>query len=405
MPFSKFLFLSLVFFLWSLTMSAQTNGIDQLEVKITKQNDVQNYEASIQLISDFINHQDHTAYEKCYAYIFKSYTYKRLFNYEECLHNLDLALEEGLKSDKKEEVENYIKAEKAFVYFDTHEYKKASELMQDLYASNYKYLDSDSKAWIIMQEGYLLFINKRYVEAENRLNISLALVLKNCPRNAPNIYGKKIELYNAMKMYAKRDEAFRLGLQYAKKYKIVKYEMYLYEVLTKQHQMNADFKNAFTSQQKLDSLAFFYNSINNNGKIQILEKQIDNKKKRLELRYEQTKHYFLISIAIVLLLLLLISIRLYLKNKQKRILVESENSRIHNDIERLTKAIDEKGNKRLDLSLYILTNRQKEIIGLVKDGKSNKEIASLLFISENTIKYHLKIIYEILDIEHRFEIK
>jgi hypothetical protein len=29
----------------------------------------------------------------------------------------------------------------------------------------------------------------------------------------------------------------------------------------------------------------------------------------------------------------------------------------------------------------------------------------LLFISENTIKYHLKIIYEILDIEHRFEIK
>jgi DNA-binding CsgD family transcriptional regulator len=342
---------------------------------------------------------------KLYTYIFKSYTYKRLFNYEECLHNLDLALEEGLKSDKKEEVENYIKAEKAFVYFDTHEYKKASELMQDLYASNYKYLDSDSKAWIIMQEGYLLFINKRYVEAENRLNISLALVLKNCPRNAPNIYGKKIELYNAMKMYAKRDEAFRLGLQYAKKYKIVKYEMYLYEVLTKQHQMNADFKNAFTSQQKLDSLAFFYNSINNNGKIQILEKQIDNKKKRLELRYEQTKHYFLISIAIVLLLLLLISIRLYLKNKQKRILVESENSRIHNDIERLTKAIDEKGNKRLDLSLYILTNRQKEIIGLVKDGKSNKEIASLLFISENTIKYHLKIIYEILDIEHRFEIK
>jgi DNA-binding CsgD family transcriptional regulator len=92
-------------------------------------------------------------------------------------------------------------------------------------------------------------------------------------------------------------------------------------------------------------------------------------------------------------------------NKQKRILVESENSRIHKDIERLTKAIDEKGNKRLDLSLYNLTNRQKEIIGLVKDGKSNKEIASILFISENTIKYHLKIIYEILDIEHRFEIK
>jgi ATP/maltotriose-dependent transcriptional regulator MalT len=405
MPFSNFLFLSVVFFFWGLPMSAQTNAIDQLEVKITKQNDVQNYEASIQLISDFINHQDHTAYEKCYAYIFKSYTYKRLFNYEECLHNLDLALEEGLKSDKKEEVENYIKAEKAFVYFDTHKYKKASELMQDLYASNYKYLDSDSKAWIIMQEGCFLFMNKKYAEAEKKLNISLALVLKNSPRNAPNIYGKKIELYNAMKLYAKRDAAFRLGLQYAKKYKIVKYEMYLYEVLSKQHQMNADFKNAYISQQKFDSLTFLYNSINNNGKIQILEKQIDNQKKQLELRHERIKRYFLIALATVLMLLLLMSSRLYIINNQKRILVESENSRIHNDIERLSKAIDEKGNKRLDVSLYILTNRQKEVIGLVQDGKSNKEIASLLFISENTIKYHLKIIYEILDIEHRFEIK
>jgi ATP/maltotriose-dependent transcriptional regulator MalT len=405
MPFSNFLFLSVYFFFWSLPISAQTNAIDQLEVKITKQNDVQNYEASIQLISDFINLQDHTAYEKCYAYIFKSYTYKRLFNYEECLHNLDLALEEGLKSDKKEEVENYIKAEKAFVYFDTHKYKKASELMQDLYASNYKYLDSDSKAWIIMQEGCFLFMNKKYAEAEKKLNISLALVLKNSPRNAPNIYGKKIELYNAMKLYAKRDAAFRLGLQYAKKYKIVKYEMYLYEVLSKQHQMNADFKNAYISQQKFDSLTFLYNSINNNGKIQILEKQIDNQKKQLELRHERIKRYFLIALATVLMLLLLMSSRLYIINNQKRILVESENSRIHDDIERLSKAIDEKGNKRLDVSLYILTNRQKEVIGLVQDGKSNKEIASLLFISENTIKYHLKIIYEILDIEHRFEIK
>ena len=76
-----------------------------------------------------------------------------------------------------------------------------------------------------------------------------------------------------------------------------------------------------------------------------------------------------------------------------------------NDIEQLTKAIDEKGNKRLDISKFHLTERQKEIICLIQEGKSNKEIAILLFISENTVKYHLKIIYEILDIEHRTEIK
>lgn len=405
MSFSNILFISIIFFFWSLPMTAQTNAVKQLEDKITKQNDVQNYEASIQLISDFINNPEHTAYEKFYAYIFKSYTYKRIFNYEECLHNLDLALEQGLKSDKKEEVKNYIEAEKAFVYFDTHKYKKASELMQDLSASNYKYLDTDSKAWIIMQEGYLLFLNKKYAAADKKYDLSLALILESAPRNAPNIYGKKIELYNAMKLYDKRDEAFKLGMKFAKEHKITKYEMYLYEVLTKQYQMNDDFKNAFKSQQKFDSLSTIYNSIDNNGKIQILEKQIDDKSKNLELRNEQIKRYFLIALVTVLLLLFFISSRLYIINKQKRILVEIENSRIHSDIERLTKAIDENGNNRLDVDKYNLTSRQKEIICLIQDGKSNKEIASLLCISENTVKYHLKIIYEILDIEHRFEIK
>ena len=85
--------------------------------------------------------------------------------------------------------------------------------------------------------------------------------------------------------------------------------------------------------------------------------------------------------------------------------VEKKKTRRNNEIEQLTQAKDEKGNKRLDLTQYNLTDRQKEIISLIQQGKSNKEIASLLFISENTVKYHLKIIYEILDIEHRTEIR
>ena len=89
----------------------------------------------------------------------------------------------------------------------------------------------------------------------------------------------------------------------------------------------------------------------------------------------------------------------------KRILVEKENTRIHDESERLTQALDEKGNATLDVSNYNLTERQKEIIAYIRSGLTNKEIASKLFISENTVKYHLKIIYEILDIEHRSAIR
>ena len=99
------------------------------------------------------------------------------------------------------------------------------------------------------------------------------------------------------------------------------------------------------------------------------------------------------------------SVRLYQSNRTKRILVEKENTRIHDEIERLTQALDEKGNATLNLSNYNLTDRQKEIIELIRSGLTNKEIATKLFISENTVKYHLKIIYEILDVEHRSAIR
>src|SRR5690606_41364955 len=57
-----------------------------------------------------------------------------------------------------------------------------------------------------------------------------------------------------------------------------------------------------------------------------------------------------------------------------------------------------KDGSKTDLASFNLTERQREIIELVKQGKNNRQIAELLFISENTVKYHLKVIYNILNI-------
>ncbi len=400
----KFIILSLVALLYSIPLRAQINTIELLEKEITKNNDALQYEKSIQVVTEFIADERRSHYEKYNAYILKSYIYKRLFNYVKTLHTLDLALAEGLKSQKVEEIKNTINSEKAFVYFDTRQYEKASRLMQELASENYKYLRLDSKAWIIMQEGYLLMLNKKYMAAEQKLDASLQIIKSSCPRNLPNIYGKKIELYNAMKLYEKRDKAFDEGMKIAKQYKILKYEMYLYEVMGNQFQNNNDYKNASEAQQKHDSLLSIYDSSNNNGKIQIIEKKIDDEKKEIERYQERNVNFFLIGLIFILLILLVATLYLYKTNKQKRILVEEENQRIHNKIELLTKAIDDKGNSKLELSKFDLTERQLEIIELIKQGKSNKEIAGKLFISENTVKYHLKIIYEILDIENRTEL-
>jgi DNA-binding NarL/FixJ family response regulator len=49
----------------------------------------------------------------------------------------------------------------------------------------------------------------------------------------------------------------------------------------------------------------------------------------------------------------------------------------------------------------ILTDREREVLDLLAQGMTNKEIAETLFISTNTVKRHLKAIFKKLDIHSR----
>jgi DNA-binding NarL/FixJ family response regulator len=50
-----------------------------------------------------------------------------------------------------------------------------------------------------------------------------------------------------------------------------------------------------------------------------------------------------------------------------------------------------------------LSDRQREVLRHVAAGHSNDEIAQRLFISRNTVKFHLRLIYERLGVRNRVE--
>ncbi len=56
---------------------------------------------------------------------------------------------------------------------------------------------------------------------------------------------------------------------------------------------------------------------------------------------------------------------------------------------------------RKDDEIGLLTEREKEVLGLIAQGESNKNIAHKLFISEKTVKNHITSIFRKLKVEDR----
>ena len=376
-----------------------------LAEEIAALNDKQEFEEAMFRLEHILNRKESTAYERYNAYLQKSLTYKRLYNYTGALKNLDLAAAEPIADKFKEEVDLRIQVERLFIYFDLQQHANVDRVFSRIDQTKLKLLPADTQSFFVCLLAVIAMRNKDYITADSELNRAIEIQKKDNPKNLPSIYRIKVALCGETKDHEGAMQAYEQGMFYADKYDMAIYRIIMEETITRYYESIKDYESALYSQKRVSIARTKYDANNQAGKLNLIENDLLKERKDLEIKSERNFRYYLISLSVILLLFLFVLWLLYHANKQKQVLIEADNERMRITLREMTSESKIVEKKKLNLQDFQLTSRQQEIIDLVNQDKTNKEIGAILFISENTVKYHLKAIYEIMGIDRRSALK
>ncbi len=398
---NKSLFVFLLFFVFQFVICQKIDP-KKLNLEISELNDIYKYDESIIRLEEIISNPKYSDFDRYNAYLQKALTYKRLYNYPEVLQNLDYALEEAKQTNFWEAAEVRVLTEQMFVEFDSKKYEEARKLIGILALKNINLLNSESLGFYFSAAGVLQIIDKKYEDAERTFNKAITILKKNDPKHLPMIYSKIISLAEHLEDKEMAQNAFKRGMFYADEYKMDMYRISLYYTMSHFFMTLEDYKSAYLYENQGVEVSSRYNAAFQNGKLTVLEKTLLKKKKNEEIKVQRQLKLFFILLSLVTLALVVVLYKLYYSNKQKNTLIQNENSRMRSELEM---RVSSEKKEQININNGNLTERQLEIIDLVRQHKTNKEIGNELHISENTVKYHLKTIYNVLGIENRFELK
>lgn len=377
-----------------------------LDYEISKLNDSHEYETSLLKLDEIINNPASTHFDKTHAYIQSSYTYKRVYNYTMALSKLSEAELEAKKSTShRRELETLVKVEQMFVHFDMQKYEDANRIISTLDEDDVSSLKRETRAFYYSVLGTMADKDGQLEQAEEFYDKAIDILKKENSKHLPNLYRPKLLLYGRMNMPEKAMDAFEKGLEYAERYEVDFYKMTMYEGLSQYYEQQKDYENAFKAMRELTLLQGQYNAHNVSGSLANLENKLHEHRQIIEFQSQKKIQYYLAILTGILVLLVFVLWKLLRVNQQKKKLVERENQYIRDEVVRLSNEIDTKTTSVQDLKSYGLTERQLEVVHCVKQGMTNKEIGQELFISENTVKYHLKAIYEIMGVDGRSELR
>jgi ATP/maltotriose-dependent transcriptional regulator MalT len=188
----------------------------------------------------------------------------------------------------------------------------------------------------------------------------------------------------------------------------------IYYQLSQINRKEGDYKTAYENLDRYTQLNDSLTDIKHKEKISELEIKYQSEKKQQQIALLETenelkqqglkKRNLLIALLFSLLLMTFLFVRNYKQRTQNK--MQQINQQLQQYLLQLQRCgTDKKSENSLQkiVGKYDLTERESEILTLVCQGKSNSEIANTIFVSTNTVKFHIKNIYVKMDVKNRME--
>lgn len=404
----------------------QTTPFGQLENQVYAYNNQLAYKKSQALLLPILDNPAYTTDERYQATLLLSYTYKRVGDYASTQQYLEAAGQLTAKTSHADSNLAQVRAQQALAYFDVHDYTKSAGLMRALEQTRFRYIDRENRAKLVHQQGYLLFLDKRYPEAEKTYDRAMTDLRIASPCDMPMILVKKMQLYAAMNDMNRALAALRESNRYADSCGIIKYRIYAYDELKAIYKNRNDPAGVAQTVALLDSLNIVYAQVQHVAELHSQRENMEWQKHSRQLATEQTR-LTLDGVGSLLLLTIVLAGTFYIyRARQTRL--EMELVRMKAELKAVVTQPPLPTNPEPPTARFILvdlpqpapptgpslarpgaarpgfaelSDRQRDVLDGIAAGLSNKEIADKLFVSENTVKYHVKNIYQLLDVKDR----
>ena len=258
---------------------SQTKAELELKAVVHRYNNALHYDSSILVINKFINQKNSSNQNKFYANLYMSYVYKRLQDYVQVNRYLNIAISYGLQTNYKDYFLAIYNCQKSFAYFDVSDFSKADSLMRPLIASNYKYLESEEKGTIMIQQAFILLRDNKIDEAAKMYKDAEIFMQQKCPCDLPILYANVLQMYVATKQFDKMEECYRKGIAYADSCGILKYKMMCTQNMYYFYRKNGYYEKAMFYAQTWDSMNLIFKTNENIQKLNDVDHKLQQKLK------------------------------------------------------------------------------------------------------------------------------